>query len=84
MDFSFPIPQHQSLFLFGFSQTKGEEKKKNQKKLPDARNMSCEPQSQSRGQLWAGSACCTTGLPTGPRSPAHSPILHLLHMLGSL
>lgn len=28
MDFSFSIPQHQSLFLFGFSQTRGTEKKK--------------------------------------------------------
>lgn len=49
MDFSFSIPQHQSLFLFGFSQTRGT--KKNPKNLHDASNMSREPQSKALARL---------------------------------
>lgn len=57
MDFSFSIPQHQSLFLFGFSQTRG-----TKKKFHDASNMSREPQSRALARLCVLLCCPPTAL----------------------
>lgn len=70
-DFSFSIPQHQSLFLFGFSQTRG-----TKKTLHDASNMSREPQSQALARLCVLLCCPPTALclpwVSGPqRAPVH-------------